>query len=412
VYIGCAANDIERFPLSHSRAALAIGVIVASLVACSGSSEEASSRQRDDSSRSGGGGDDEGVLFTDDEGNYVFGGSADFQPCAAETVATEAVRLDIYVMFDRSCSMSCPPEMVGPGLCCPGDPRPRIDQVRAAVGNFLNAPESAGIGVGIGYFGHFEPGATSCDPAAYASAAVEIGVLPDNAAAITTSLQQSDPVGETPTGAAIRGACSYAQGWKARHPAHSVVILLVTDGVPEAPVTFSCNPTVDDAAQAARNCFAASPGIPTYVLGVGGRLDNLDQLAEAGGTGQAHLVGANTDVTDEVLEALNRIRESAAVRCEFQVPPAPQGERIDPSLVNVTFEDSRGDVQVIQASGSLAGCGDEGGWYYDDPTAPSIVKLCPSTCDKVTANLIAASVRGRSARIDLQYGCRTVVITR
>jgi hypothetical protein len=399
--------------LKQTVAALVVATTTLCYIACSSSSDDSSTTRDDESNNTGGSGSGEIILDDGADGGFVFGGGG-FEACAAETVATEAVPLDIYIMFDRSCSMSCPPEMVGPGLCCLGDPRPRIDQVRSAVRDFLTSSDSAGIGVGIGYFGYFEPGNTSCDPADYSNADVEIGMLPDNADALIASLDQAQPVGETPTGAAIRGACNYARGWKTNNPAHRVVILLVTDGVPEAPVSTNCFPTpsIEDASQAARDCYSGNPGISTYVLGVGGRLDNLDQLAEAGGTGEAHLVDANTEVTDQVLEALNQIRDSAVVRCEFQVPDPPEGEELNPALINVTFEDAGGDVNVINSAGSLDGCGSEGGWYYDDPAAPSVLKLCPSTCDVVTANLIAASVRGRSARIDLQYGCSTVVITR
>ena len=34
--------------------------------------------------------------------------------CVSDSVATEAAPLDIYVMFDQSCSMSCPAEQAGP----------------------------------------------------------------------------------------------------------------------------------------------------------------------------------------------------------------------------------------------------------------------------------------------------------
>ena len=65
--------------------------------------------------------------------------------CATTSIATEAAPLDIYVMFDQSCSMSCPADEAGPGLCCIGGPNPRIDQVRSAMTDFLNNPASAGM---------------------------------------------------------------------------------------------------------------------------------------------------------------------------------------------------------------------------------------------------------------------------
>jgi hypothetical protein len=390
-----------------------LGALALAVSGCSGAEDGGDSGSSRSSSGSGDGVDD-GIFFLPGEDGTGGGDDvlAGFQACASESVATESVPLDIYVMFDVSCSMSCDPTLVGPGLCCPDDPNPRMAQVRQAVSSFLNAPESRGIGVGLGYFGDRQPGMTSCDPADYSRPDVPIAALPDNIEPLTASLDRAVPTGETPTGAAIRGACQYAQGWQLQHPAHRVVILLVTDGVPEAPVSAFCNPTLDDAAQAARDCVSAPPSVSTYVLGVGGNLDNLAALAEAGGTGDAYLVGPDPDVTEGVLRALTQIRDAAAVPCEFQVPPAPGGQEIDPALVNVTFQRASGERALVGAAGSAEGCEDTGGWYYPDPREPSTVRLCPSTCDEVTTHLIAASVRGRSARIDLAYGCSTVVIPR
>jgi hypothetical protein len=106
----------------------------------------------------------------------------------------------------------------------------------------LNDPDSAGIGVGIGYFGTMPIGRTSCDPADYSAAAVDIDLLPGHAAAVSQSLASVNPTGETPTGAAIRGACDYLENWHSQRPGHKVVILLVTDGVPETPSSNGCRP--------------------------------------------------------------------------------------------------------------------------------------------------------------------------
>src|SRR5436190_8832393 len=37
--------------------------------------------------------------------------------CRGQQYAGEQIPLDIYVMFDQSCSMSCPAEQTGAGLC-------------------------------------------------------------------------------------------------------------------------------------------------------------------------------------------------------------------------------------------------------------------------------------------------------
>ena len=392
------------------RALAALLFVIPSVgVACSSSTDNGNGdlggSAGNGSGNGNGSGATNGVIFNNGTGPTSSGNAS----CAADSIATEAAPLDIYVMFDQSCSMSCPASEVGPGLCCIGGPNPRIDEVRSAMTAFLSDSASAGIGVGIGYFGYMPIGQASCNPQDYATPAVPIAPLPGNAQAVERSLQAAQPTGETPTGAAIRGACTYASSWKSKNPGRQVVILLVTDGVPEAPNTFSCKPTLPDAEAAASSCASQSQ-IPTYVLGVGGNLDNLQGLAQAGGTSHAYLAGT-TDVSSKVLDALNQIRDGAHVPCRFTVPPAPSGQTLDPNLVNVAYQDTSGTSHLVESAGTSSNCA-MGGWYYDNPQAPSTLLLCPSTCNTVTAELTAAAVLHKDNKLTIEYGCTTVSITR
>ncbi len=275
-------------PRSHLVSSFAVLPLVAAFyvtAACSdGSSEQAGS-----SGKGGAGGTGEIVFGGKSGANPASGGSAtvsgggttscaledDGSGCVGEAYEGETLGLDIYIMFDQSGSMCSCIDPAG-GQACP-DPnceQTRLDAVRAATRSFLADKASDGIGVGIGYFGKQPIGEASCDDGDYSEAAVEIGLLPDQADAINDSLSSIEPTGETPSGAAIRGACSYARAHKEENPAREVVILLLTDGKPEAPVTCMdgegpCCPTLDDAANAARDCLEEKPGIRTYVLGVG-----------------------------------------------------------------------------------------------------------------------------------------------
>ena len=44
----------------------------------------------------------------------------DDQGCVGTAYEGENIPLDIFIMFDQSCSMSCPVEQGGPGQCCMG----------------------------------------------------------------------------------------------------------------------------------------------------------------------------------------------------------------------------------------------------------------------------------------------------
>jgi Mg-chelatase subunit ChlD len=318
--------------------------------------------------------------------------TTDGSVCAAQAYEGEAIPLDIYIMFDQSGSML---NDVG-GLT-------RFEAIQRATQTFLRDDASAQIRVGIGYFGFQAIGQTSCAAGDYASPSVEVTI---DREAVLSSLAEREPIGETPTGAAIRGACSYARDWKRANAAHSVVMLLLTDGEPKAPMSCAagdCCPSLSDAVQAAAHCRAVDPPIATYVLGVGPFLDNLKQIAQAGGTERAYLIG-DQDVEQKVLEALNAIRGAASIPCELKMPEPQPGAALDYGLVNVAYQDSTCALSVIYNVQGADNCdAAEGGWYYDDPSAPSSVTLCEASCDRVSAP---------GGRLAFTIGCETEVLVK
>jgi hypothetical protein len=279
---------------------------------------------------------------------------------------------------------------------------PRIDAVRDAIRDFVHDDESRGIGVGIGYFGHLIP--TQCDAAAYSQPDVPIALLPEQADVIMGSLDARVPVHETPTGAAIRGACRYVSGYRQNRPNHYSALLVVTDGIPETPATNACQPSqsVADAVAAARACLDGDSQIFTYVLGVGPNLSSLQQIAQAGGTESAYLVDSDTAVGLEVLDALNAIRTEANVACDYVIPPAPTGEQFDYAQVNVEYALTDAERQVAYNVERPADCpDDEAAWYYDDLENPTKIHLCPSLCTQIEAD--------DQAGLSVALGCETVV---
>ena len=224
-------------------------VMAAPFLACS--SEDRDGGHLQDPGKTGGRGGT-GAVIIDPNGN---GGSSGFggtsgnpddcgtsvlNGCVGEFYEGESLPLDIYIMFDQSGSMI---NDVG-GMT-------RLAAVQQATREFLRQPESAGIGVGIGYFGYQPIGETRCEDNLYATPDVPIS---NEHEPVIQSLDRREPTGETPTASALRGACTYASDWKRKNPGRGVVILLVTDGKPEAPVSCpggGCCPTIDDAEAAA-----------------------------------------------------------------------------------------------------------------------------------------------------------------
>src|SRR5262249_26176638 len=141
-------------------------------------------------------------------------------------------------------------------------------------------------------------------------------------------------------------------------------------------------------------------GVRTYVLGVGPELGNLDQIAAAGETDAAYLVG-NQDVAAQVLGALDSIR-GAAIPCDLEIPQGNPGETLDFSQVNVLVgkQDCSVPLSPIYYVTDETQCdASEGGWYYDDPNAPTLVKLCSASC---------AAVSQPEATLRFSVGCQSV----
>lgn len=295
--------------------------------------------------------------------------------CASEVYAGEAVPLDLYLMFDQSGSMATVVDE-DTGVT-------RMDIVRQAVRAFVEDDDSVGIGLGIGYFGQQPLGETSCDVSHYRDAAVGIGAVPGVSDDLLGSLDSREPTGETPTGSAIKGACEYVAKYRDETPGRYPAILLVTDGEPKAPLSEAvCAPTLDEATAAAAKCLADA-GISTYVLGVGPSLDNLDQIAEAGGTESAYL--ADQDNTDQVLSALRAVRASAQIPCDLALAEeVSDPDSVDIDASTVAYLDQACTYVSVPRVDEPGDCEDgESGWYFDDPSAPTRIHLCEATCGAV-----------------------------
>jgi hypothetical protein len=302
--------------------------------------------------------------------------------CKAENAAAEPVPVDVFMMIDQSLSMAAPEPS---GMS-------RWASVIAALTNFVQAPESAGLNIGVQYFGLGLLG-ISCAASDYASPEVEIAALPGNADAIIKSFGMHGPSSVTPTAPALQGAIQHAQAFKLAHPSHTVTVLLVTDGEPD-----SCG-FLSDTVTAAMQGVTATPSIATYVLGVGGSLDALHQIAMAGGTGQAYIVSDSQNVSAEVVTALNKIRSQSVLPCEFQIPMADPGQTFDYAKVNLSYTTSAGEKSAIGYAPDATTCNRAPlAWRYDNAQAPSKIMLCDATCQSVTR---------AGGKIDLALHCPT-----
>jgi hypothetical protein len=239
-----------------------------------------------------------------------------------------------------------------------------------------------------------------CNVGPYAAPAVPIAELPAAADALVASIGAQVPTGQTPTGPALDGAIRQAREYAAAHADHTVVALLATDGLPT-----ECEPLESDEVGAiARAGFEGTPSIRTFVIGVFGPEEaeaprNLDVIAQAGGTEQAFIVDTSGDVGEQFLAALAAIRGSK-LACEFRIPSPANGMTLDYGLVNVAFTENGATRQLFGVAGAGA-CGTDDGWYYDDPTMPTRIILCPSSCTAIQS--------GNGGSVEIELGCQTIV---
>jgi hypothetical protein len=335
-------------------------------------------------------------------GEVIIDGDA---ACVAEPRAGEQIPIDLFFMVDKSGSMTCP--VPGNGACTgsPNAPPPnRWSSIKDALITFANSSTGAGLGVGMGFFpklANGNSGSLLCNPTDYSTPAAVIAPLPGSAGAIQTALNAQMPNGSTPTVPALSGAVAYATTYAQSHPGRTTAIVFATDGEPTECANNNNNIMGAAAvARAAANPPAGTPPIRTFVLGVGPSLGNLNQIAMAGNTTAAHLVESGGSA--ELLNALNEIRKGT-LTCDYQIPVVP-GKPLNFKLVNIKVRigPPPAMAQYISKVMDASGCGaTQGGWYFDNPDAPTKITLCPATCDPM--------IKTTGSTLDVVIGCKAIV---
>ena len=91
---------------------------------------------------------------------------------------------------------------------------------------------------------------------------------------------------------------------------------------------------------------------------------------------------------------------SEMLPCVFDIPEPPMGMTFDRDEVNVEHTPEGMAPMTFPRVPDGMGCSGRA-WYYDDPTTPSQILLCPMACDAVT---------GGPGRVDIRLGCATLFI--
>lgn len=324
--------------------------------------------------------------------------------CATSSAEGEPIPVDLYFMVDITGSMNCP--VPDGGIMCdtpngpPASGESRWTVVSAALKSFVADPANQTLGVGMRFFpvgGNGGPGGgNTCSANSYATPNVEIGPLSMTSQRLTTAINMQDPGGTTPTVPSLTAAITHATAWAKANPTHRVAVVYATDGQPNG---CGASNTVENAAAVALKAALGTPPIPTYVLGVGPNLKNLNSIAENGGTKAAFLVDTAGNAASQLSAALATIRNTSALDCTYTVPAPPKGQTLEPGKVNITFTNGSGTVTTLLQDPPGTACDTGSGWQYSADGKQ--INLCGKACNDVKAD--------KNGKIQVLFGCSTQV---
>lgn len=279
-------------------------------------------------------------------------GGEDIQVCdEAVAINFEQRKMtpDIMMVVDRSGSMN---DSINGGNSKWNTIRPAINNLVSSKGNLVH--------FGLMMF----PWNGECG-----GGQVRVNPILDNAGGISAALNSVNANGGTPTHQSLSRAKDYYDG-NVINP-DGRIILLATDGLP------TCNSSIDQSVNVITALVQSD--IKTYVLGFNSgdvNLNGLNQMANAGGTGQMY----NASSPQELSNALDAILGEVTVpSCEFQLQQTPKND-VD---INVTIN----SVEMVRD--------DPNGWKYDAVTKTII--LLGDSCNSVKT--------GGANGIDVDLGC-------
>ena len=309
-------------------------------------------------------------------------GDPDGSTCASVKAEAKLTPVNLVVMYDQSGSMGDTAE--DPSY----DPAKRWVPVGNAMKAFFTDTSSAGMHAQLTFFAS---STNSCNAADYAAPEVALTALPN--ITLSNTVAAHAPKGDTPTRAAMSGAVTQAQAVLASHPGEKTVIVLVTDGEPYGCGINNSTQSNAEITQVANDVAAVAASIPTYVVGIGPSVSNLNAVATAGGTTALHVtVGDPAQTTKDLLAAMAAIRGQLA-SCDFAIPSPPDGRTLDLDKVFVERTPTGKPMETLPYDQTCA----KGGWRYDDPKNPKKVLLCDATCNAVKAD--------PGGKIDVRFSC-------
>ncbi len=92
---------------------------------------------------------------------------------------------------------------------------------------------------------------------------------------------------------------------------------------------------------------------------------------------------------DPIFDAIaDTVLATTRLPCSFAMPETPAGLVVDFEEVEISFTSETGTVMDLSYVASEGACGANAGWYYDDPSNPASINLCPNACGEMYGDLL------------------------
>lgn len=286
----------------------------------------------------------------------------------------------------------------------------RWDPMTTALKAFFGSPDSAGLGVVLRFWPERADMTRFCNdtlpdstPACPVSPSASCGVphvdygilsadpapMDAHEAALVAAVNARQACFGTPMRPALEGAESWAVAHKQANPDQEVVVVLITDGLPN-----ECGSDSFALAAVAADAYY-NHNVRTYVIGFGSTTGVLlNQIAAAGGGAAFSLTAAAGPggLQDTLVGAMNAIRGDF-LPCDIAIPIDGV---MDPTKVSLVYTTGAGVDTTLTKVANPAACGT--GWYID-PANPANAKLCPATCTAIQAD--------KGAKVQAVVPCQT-----